>query len=190
MERFYTYLWLREDGTPYYVGKGQGDRAFKRAPEDKHQPPVNPECIIVQEWPDEALAFEGEKMLIAYYGRIDLGTGCLRNMTDGGEGMSGWIPSEETRRKQRSSNVGKKRSEETCHRNSQAQRGNKYCVGRQLSEETRLKIAAALRGKPLSEETRRKISEVKRGNKASLGYKHTEETRRRMSEAQLRRRAA
>ena len=37
--------------------------------------------------------------VIAFYGRINNDTGCLANLTDGGEGMSGWVPSEETRQK-------------------------------------------------------------------------------------------
>ncbi len=85
---FYTYLWLREDGTPYYVGKGQGVRAFKHDRANARRPRSN-NRIITQEWPDEASAFEAEKILIAYYGRADNGTGCLRNLTDGGEGASG-----------------------------------------------------------------------------------------------------
>lgn len=40
----------------------------------------------MQYWPSEKDAFVEEKALIAKYGRKDLGTGCLRNMSDGGVG--------------------------------------------------------------------------------------------------------
>jgi hypothetical protein len=75
-------MWLREDETPYYVGKGKGNRAYI-----KHRvgdaPPLD--RIIFYIAKDESDAFEMEKLLIWYYGRKDLGTGCLRNLSDGGD---------------------------------------------------------------------------------------------------------
>ena len=72
--QFYTYLWLRADGTPYYAGKGHGDRAFTKGTHRVY-PPTIQENILVQEWPDELGALAGEKLLIAIYGREDLGIG-------------------------------------------------------------------------------------------------------------------
>jgi len=85
---FYTYLWLRDDGTPYYVGKGTGRRAYTSWAHGVHKP-ADKHKILVQEFPTEQDAFAAEIFLIAYYGRLDLGTGCLRNLTAGGEGFSG-----------------------------------------------------------------------------------------------------
>jgi hypothetical protein len=47
----------------------------------------------------ESEAFALEVSLIAKHGRIDNSTGCLRNLTDGGEGPSGAIASPKTRAK-------------------------------------------------------------------------------------------
>lgn len=91
---FYTYLWLREDGTPYYVGKGTGNRAFKRGQRKAVFPPRDVSRILIQEFVSEPEAFEAEKFLISYYGRKDLGLGDLRNLTDGGDGASGFKHSE------------------------------------------------------------------------------------------------
>jgi group I intron endonuclease len=44
-------------------------------------------------------ACELEILLISEYGRYDLGLGTLVNLTDGGEGRKGYIPSKETRDK-------------------------------------------------------------------------------------------
>ena len=153
---FYTYMWLRENGSPYYIGKGLGRRAFisdahsVKCPRDKDR-------IIVQEWMSEQQAFEAEKFLISCYGRIDNGTGCLRNLTDGGEGASGHVHSEEHKHKIGAANKGISRN-----------------LGRKPSDEARQKmsrshkgipkpdVSRALKGKPKSLETRRRISETKR----------------------------
>ena len=86
---FYTYLYLRKDGTPYYVGKGRGYRAYVKRGR-VISPPTNKELILTQDFPTEEDAFAAEQFLIAYYGRKDLGTGLLHNRTAGGEGTSGF----------------------------------------------------------------------------------------------------
>lgn len=103
---YYTYLWLRDDGTPYYVGKGKGDRAFR-----KGSPPVD--RIILQEWPSEEDAFAAERFLIAFYGRKDNGTGILRNLSDGGEGPGGVIFTPQWRAKLSAKKRGVRRVQNT-----------------------------------------------------------------------------
>jgi hypothetical protein len=94
MPDFYSYLWLREDGTPYYAGKGSGRRAFRSIGHSVHRP-VDRSHIVVFPMLNEAEAFESEIALIELFGRKDNGTGVLRNMTDGGEGVRGHKRTEE-----------------------------------------------------------------------------------------------
>ncbi len=87
MADFYTYLWLREDGTPYYVGKGHGLRAFRSKAHAVRRPKDSTRIVILPR-SSEQEAFDTERELINNWGRLDLSTGCLRNRTDGGQGSS------------------------------------------------------------------------------------------------------
>lgn len=100
MNQFYAYLWLRKDGTPYYAGKGVGMRAFT-ANGHRVYPPTDKSRILVMNRASEADALASEIELIHNWGRLDIGTGCLRNRTNGGDGISGYRHSEETKRKMR-----------------------------------------------------------------------------------------
>lgn len=148
IKTFYTYLWLREDGTPYYVGKGTGSRAFSR---DQHIqiPPKDKSYILIQEFLTEQESFEAEKFLINFYGRKDLGTGCLRNLTEGGDGSSGYKHTSEAIQKIKE-NVRK-----------QVHPYNKGRLGQKMSDEHKRKISEAHKGKKLSYTTKLKISRAR-----------------------------
>ncbi|PDT79960.1 NUMOD3 domain-containing DNA-binding protein [Sinorhizobium sp. BJ1] len=190
MSDFYVYAWLRPCGTPFYIGKGKGDRDretkranphFKRIV-DKIKRSGNEAIVIrVLENLDEDEAFELEKALIRSYGRKNNRTGILVNMTDGGEGPQGRAHSEESIAKMRlaHSNI----SEETRAKMSAAQKGKKLSeehrdsissgmIGRVLSDATRAKLSRSHTGKKMSSDARAKMSEGRRG--VSLSQAHRE----------------
>jgi hypothetical protein len=165
--QYYTYAYLREDRTPYYIGKGKGNRAYNKHQKGISVPKDKSRIIFLKQNLTEAEAFKHEIYMIAVFGRIDLGTGILHNRTAGGDGSSGMVHSEETKRKL--SEVNKNPSEETRRKLSEANKG------KTLSEEHKRKLSEVNKGKTHSEETKRKLSEVNKNP--------SEETRRKLSEA-------
>jgi hypothetical protein len=99
---YYVYQYLREDGTPYYIGKGKGARW--RGPHTVAIPPKD-RVNFIAEGLTEKEALDLEETLIEKYGRKDLGTALLRNLTSGGEGQT---PGPEVRAKLSNAKMGKK----------------------------------------------------------------------------------
>jgi hypothetical protein len=94
---YYVYQYLRENGTPYYIGKGKEKRMYsscRTVPKPKDKSRIQ----IIAKGLSEGEAFVLESKLINHYGRIDLGSGILRNKTNGGEGSSGTIWKDESRK--------------------------------------------------------------------------------------------
>ena len=91
MNHYYTYAYLREDKTPYYIGKGKGNRIHKKRGKEVKPPKDKSRTIFLKQNLTEEEAFEHEIYMISIFGRKDLGTGILRNRSNGGEGSSGAI---------------------------------------------------------------------------------------------------
>lgn len=144
MKVFYVYqLRLATSESPFYIGKGKKNRhTLHLMPyslkEKSHKnrtilkamrDGVEVVSEILFQNLDESEAHAKEIELIALYGRRVNG-GCLTNATDGGEGVSGWIASEETRKKMSESHKGYKFPEETRRKISEIQKGKKHPASR------------------------------------------------------------
>jgi hypothetical protein len=98
---------LREDRTPYYIGKGTGKRIYKKEKGQIRPPRDKSRIIFLKQNITEEEAFKHEIYMISVFGRKDLSTGILHNKTNGGEGPSGAVRSEEYKRKRSQSVKGK-----------------------------------------------------------------------------------
>jgi hypothetical protein len=166
MTIYYVYAYLRKtNNTVYYIGKGKGGRAYDSI-NHRIKVPEKSRIIIIERNLTEIGAFALERRLIKWYGRKDLGTGVLRNLTDGGEGTSGYKQSKSHTDKIRKANLGKKVTEcvkekirqklvgrkHTADQNtakSERQRGKKQpWVSATLTGRKNPKISEALSGIP------------------------------------------
>lgn len=98
---YYIYAYIRSKpsrngrfpaGTPYYIGKGKGKdyRCYKPhkgivVPKDRRY------IVIMESNLSNCGALALDRRYIMWYGRVASGTGCLRNLTDGGDGHVGRV---------------------------------------------------------------------------------------------------
>lgn len=123
MNIYYIYFYLRDDFTPYYVGKGKGYRAWSKHQSGINLPKDKSKIIIVRDNLTELQAFILERYYIRWFGRKDNVSGILRNMTDGGDGCSGYKHTDE--HKKYISDVLKShtRTKEHCEAISKSKKG-------------------------------------------------------------------
>jgi len=143
---------------------------------------------LIEEVDTAGTAYELEQYYIKQYNtKVPYGY----NLTDGGDGIFGWEVTEEYRqecservkqlhKEKKVGMYGKKHSDDTKRKMSEASKGHKRCVGRVLSEESKEKIREKHLGKMLSDETKKRISEnhhnVNGENNPMYGKKHSPET--------------
>jgi len=133
--KYYTYAHSKPDGTIFYIGKGHSKRAYdlvkrniywKRVVEKHGTPTVK----ILANWATEQEALDHEVLLISCFKEMGYK---LTNLTDGGEGSSGF-----------------KHSQESIEKISKVKKANptRYWLGKPRNLETNKKISKALLGKP------------------------------------------
>jgi hypothetical protein len=132
---YYTYAYLREDGTPYYIGKGKNRRSFDRKGHTVFVPSKD-RILFLKKNLTEEQSIQHEIYMISVFGRKDLGTGILHNRTDGGDGCSGYRHTENHKNKIRQKQLKRWNEEER----NKIRGENNHFYGKKHSEDTKKKI--------------------------------------------------
>jgi hypothetical protein len=158
-KQFYAYIHAKPDGTPFYIGKGNGRRLNMFHRRNQHHKNVvakyDKRNILIGklDCSDESTAFDLEMGLIKCLRRSGVD---LVNLTDGGHGPSGLIVTPEQRAKISATLTGRKGSPHTDASKAKISAANK---GRKRTPEEIQKMSIAAKNKkPLTDETRAKLS--------------------------------
>lgn len=151
--KYYIYIHINlQTGEPFYIGKGKDNRYKSKSGRSKFWKNIvnkyDYDIMFLEENLTEDESFEREVYWIKRIGRKDLGLGPLVNFTDGGEGRSGYMCSDETKQKLREKNLGKIQPRDVVN-----------------------KIALANTGKKRTQEHKDKMSEMFKGKTHSDEYK-------------------
>jgi hypothetical protein len=167
--RYYLYRHIRIDkNEPFYIGIGtkqcrtfnSAKSEYRRAYETSRKESYIWNNIVSKTDYEVQIIFESddynfikgkELEFISLYGRIDKNTGVLSNMTNGGDGFIGYVPSKEKIEKHKLFMTGRKQSEE------EKQKRNKSRKEYRHSEETKIKISNSHKGKKTSKEHLEKL---------------------------------
>lgn len=136
---YYVYvLYNQATGEIFYVGKGSGRRVWHHIWQARNTNNNSYKLNVIRQIErennqvgiafirDELTeddAFMWECFWIAEYGRRDLGTGCLANLTDGGDGVSGHKHSDKTKRLMADTKKGQTMKEEIKRKISESMKG-------------------------------------------------------------------
>lgn len=153
----YVYAHIRQDKLEvFYIGIGLTDdlqysRAYSKKNRNIHRKNIVNKSlytvVILHKCLTEQEAKDKEIELIAMYGRVNSGTGKLCNLTNGGDGSNGCIPTDTARLNMSIAQKNRKRNP--------------------ISDETKLKISNSLKGKKMTTESSIKKSNKMKGKKQS-----------------------
>ena len=136
-----VYFYVREDGTPYYVGIGTKKRPFEKHAHRSHNKDFKPkneqQILIIHQDITREEAKQLEIEYIAKFKRKCDG-GFLINLTIGGDGRNGDKHSDETKRKMSEVRKGKTISPESITKMVETRKANGSFIP---SEETRKKMS-------------------------------------------------